>query len=157
MITIINWAEIKKIWEEKLWINRRSMIESTSAMIYLGGIDVNSMRAKPTFFGYKLNNEIVGVNSGHLCNDNTYRSRGLWVNQSHRKNGIGLALLNATTEKAREEHAKLIWSYPRFESWSTYSAAGFFLRSDWEISETSEKNAYCSMEIFASWSYDLFS
>lgn len=148
MLTIINWATIKKIWGSKLWPNRKSMIEPTSAMIYLGGIDIVNMKSSPTFFGYKLNNDIVGVNSGHMCNDNTYRSRGLWVDETHRGQGIGRLLLKATVEKAQEEHASLVWSYPRFDSWHTYKAEGFSLVTPWEISETSEKNAYCSRIYF---------
>jgi len=102
------------------------------------------MSSTPTFFGYIINDKIVAVNSGHACpNQNNYRSRGLWVDPNYRGKGIARKLLTATIKQGQQEGYTQIWSYPRRSSWPTYQAVGFKLASDWEVSETSEANAYC--------------
>lgn len=143
MIKTISWNNIVNIWENNLWPTRRSPIETNSAMSYLEGVDMYNMYTTPTYFGYIIDNVIVGVNSGHKCSDDSYRSRGLWVNPDYRKKGIGTALLLETIEQAIKENSDFVWSFPRYSSWNTYKKAGFKLSSDWMSSETSERNAYC--------------
>jgi GNAT superfamily N-acetyltransferase len=143
MIEIITWAEILDIWSTKLWPNRVSPIQPNSAMCYLQGHDMFNMQAQPTFFAYKINGNIVGVNSGHATNNNTYRSRGLWVDTNFRNQGIGKQLLLATINQAVNENSNMIWSLPRQTSWNTYKSAGFELGSSWFKTETSDNNAYC--------------
>jgi GNAT superfamily N-acetyltransferase len=143
MITTITFAEVLPIWDTHLWPNRQSSIDSNSAMCFLGGYDLVNMDTVPTFFAYVIDGEIAGVNSGHMCNDKQYRSRGLYVFEKFRGKGIGTLLLTATIMQAKKENAVLCWSYPRKTSWKSYLAAGFELASDWELSETSEANAYC--------------
>jgi len=145
MIQKITWGEIFKIWSTELWPNRNSPIESNSAMEFLEGYDISNMIPRPTFFGYIIDSKIVGVNSGHRCSDNSYRSRGLWVHLNYRKQGIGQLLLQATVGQAVEEKTKMIWSYPRKTSWPTYSKVGFKLASEWHASETSESNAFVNL------------
>ena len=146
MIKTITFEEVLPIWNTHLWPDRQSSIDPTSAMCYLGGYDLNNMQCDPTFFAYIIGNEIAGVNSGHMCKDQQYRSRGLYVFERFRGKGIGTLLLTATIEKSKNEHAVLCWSYPRYSSWLTYQKAGFLLSSDWEKSETSDKNAYCGIQ-----------
>ena len=144
MLIELNWEEIIYIWTEYLWPARSSPIEPTSAMCFLNGYDAANMASTPTFFGYIIDDRIVGVNSGHACpNQNNYRSRGLWVDPNYRRQGIGQQLLTATIKQGQQEVYDQIWSYPRRSSWSTYRAVGFVLASEWEVSETSEANAYC--------------
>ena len=142
MIETITFKEILPIWRNHLWPDRTSDIESNSAMCYKDGYDMFNMNTKPTFFAYKINNEIAGVNSGHMCKDNHYRSRGLFVFEKFRGMGIGTKLLIATIEQGRKENAHMCWSYPRDTSWKTYSSAGFLLDGEFSISETGN-NAYC--------------
>ena len=142
MIETITFEEILPIWRNHLWPDRTSTIESNSAMCYKDGYDMFNMNTKPTFFAYKINNEIAGVNSGHTCKDNHYRSRGLFVFEKFRGMGIGTKLLIATIEQGRKENAHMCWSYPRDSSWKTYSSAGFLLDGEFSISETGN-NAYC--------------
>jgi GNAT superfamily N-acetyltransferase len=111
-------------------------------MIFLGGYSLENMKSKSTFFGYFYNNILVGVNSGHMCDDNGYRSRGLYVYADYRNQGIGSQLLYKTIEQAKCENASYVWSYPKKSSWSTYETVGFELASDWETSEL-DINAYC--------------
>ena len=142
MIETITFEEILPIWRNHLWPDRTSTIESNSAMCYKDGYDMFNMNTKPTFFAYKINNEIAGVNSGHMCKDTHYRSRGLFVFEKFRGMGIGTKLLIATIEQGRKENAHMCWSYPRDTSWKTYSSAGFLLDGEFSISETGN-NAYC--------------
>lgn len=142
MIETITFEEILPIWRNHLWPDRTSPIESNSAMCYKDGYDMFNMNTTPTFFAYKINNEIAGVNSGHMCKDNHYRSRGLFVFEKFRGLGIGTKLLIATIEQGRKENAHMCWSYPRDSSWKTYSSAEFLLDGEFSISETGN-NAYC--------------
>lgn len=143
MIRKITFDDIMPIWRSNLWPNRVSEIEPNSAMVFLDGYDMYNMSTQPTFFGYYLFEKLIGVNSGHMCNNFQYRSRGLYVFENYRGLGLGQELLRATIEQARLEKAKMIWSYPRKSSWKTYENVGFKLASTWEKSETSENNAYC--------------
>ena len=147
MIKIIDWPTILNIWENFLWPNRVSAIETNSAMVYLHGYDMKNMSTTPTFYGYELDGKIVGVNSGHLCGDNSYRSRGLYVFPEYRNRGIGVKLLSATIKQADAEKANMVWSLPRKTSWNTYSKAGFILSSAWHPTETSDENAYCMVNL----------
>jgi GNAT superfamily N-acetyltransferase len=148
MIIELDWAEILNIWHNYLWPNRVSAIEPVSAMCFLNGHNMANMVSIPTFYGYIVNDKIVGVNSGHACPDqNNYRSRGLWVDPDYRGRGIGQQLLTATINQGLQEGYDQIWSYPRQTSWPTYLAVGFVLASAWETSETSEDNAYCILNL----------
>ena len=144
MLVKLEWKKIHGIWKNHLWSTRSSAIEPTSAMCFLNGYDLVHTQSTPTFFGYMIDDFIVGVNSGHACpNQHNYRSRGLWVDPNYRGHRIGQKLLTATIEQCQKEGYNQVWSYPRQTSWSTYQAVGFELVSDWETSETSEANAYC--------------
>jgi GNAT superfamily N-acetyltransferase len=145
MIVETHFENIKEIWYKHLWPNRISKIESHSAMLLNSTYDIKNFDYPATFLLYYDNDKIAGCNSGHMCSDNTYRSRGLYVFPEFRNKGYGKALLEHTINIGKQEHAKSIWSYPRFESWSTYNAAGFKLMSEWAKSETGT-NAYCILE-----------
>lgn len=147
MIKQISFDEIYEMWSKQLWPHRTSPIESNSAMIFLGGYTMDNMFTTPTFFGYYDNDMLIGVNSGHGCADNSYRSRGVYVMPEYRKREIGTKLLLATIEQGRKQDCDFVWSYPRRSSWNTYKSAGFELASDWERSETSEANAYCRIDL----------
>lgn len=144
MIKEITFDEILPIWRDYLWPSRTSDITPTSAMHYMEGYDLINMSYTPTFFAYITNGEIAGVNSGHMCMNGRYRSRGLYVFERFRGKNIGTELLIATIEQARLEGANLCWSYPKDTSWKTYAKAGFKLDSEFEDSENG-KNAFCSI------------
>jgi len=145
MIKQIAWEEILPIWQNKLWPGRASPIESNSAMVYLGGYDINNMTTNPAFFACMLDGKIIGVNSGHRCADGSYRSRGLWVDTNYRKLGIASSLLTFTHKHGIDLGCTSTWSYPRQSSWSAYQRAGFELSSIWTASETSDANAYAQL------------
>lgn len=135
----IGWELIKPVWEEKLWPKRKSAIEPYSAMVcpldldnYPFDIDEYNTRFahQPAyFFGAFLDDELVGVNSGHgtryeRINDiRSVRSRGLWVDPEHRGNGLGQKLLRAIEQPF--DGWDMVWSLPRMSALRTYEAADY--------------------------------
>lgn len=111
-------------------------------MEYLGNYDSYNMTTTPTFIGYKVDEQFVGVNSGHRTTNNGYRSRGLWVDPIFRGRGIGQKLLRATMDVGKSEGCIWVWSLPKQSSWTTYEAVGFEKKSEWFKSEL-DINAYC--------------
>ena len=147
MIQEISFDQLLPIWRDRLWPNRQSEITPNSAMVFLGGYDGNNMHTTPAFWSYVLDGTIVGVNSGHMCADGSYRSRGLWVDPGHRNQGIGRKLLREAIQTAQNHGASFCWSVPRQQSWPAYQSAGFYLSSDWFPTETNDSNAYCRVDL----------
>jgi len=144
----IDFETISSIWRDDLWPGRLSPIETHSAMLHLyTEYDMGNFLLPVWYHGYIVDEELIGVNSGHMCVDGSVRSRGLWVYPKYRGNSYGKQLLLATIASARTYNATSVWSYPRKSSWPTYKSAGFILTSDWGKSETSEANAYCYLRI----------
>ena len=79
MIQDTDFNTIYEIWYKHLWPNRLSKIESHSAMLLNETYDIKNFDYKPIYLIYRIGTEIAGCNSGHMCSDNTYRSRGLYV------------------------------------------------------------------------------
>ena len=146
-LSVITFDEIYPIWRDHLWPERSSDITPNSAMCFLEGYDLVNMETTPTFFSVMIDGEIAGVNSGHMCKDLQYRSRGLFVFEKFRGKNIGRDLLLATIDQARKESAVMCWSYPRKSSWKSYLAAGFELASVWKSSEITNANAYCKIDL----------
>lgn len=146
MIKQITFEEILPIWTNHLWPNRTSPIEPHSAMLFKEKYDMQNYKYPASFFAYYINDNIIGVNSGHRTFDDGYRSRGLYVMPEYRKKGIAKKLLLHTIEQGKIEGAQFIWSYPRQPSWKSYESAGFELASDWRDDETGV-NAYCILRI----------
>jgi len=145
----IDFETILSIWQYELWPERGSTIETHSAMLYQSD-DLHTGMANfdypAYYYGYIIDNEIIGVNSNHMGIDRLMRTRGLWVNKNYRGKGFGLQLLLRSIADAKKLGVD-VWSYPRRISWTTYKAAGFVLTSDWTESETSDSNAYCYLKI----------
>lgn len=140
MIEKATWEDTFFIWKNYLWPNRPDPIEPISAMLFMGGYGTNHT---PSFFCIRNNDAIIAINSGHECEDGTYRSRGLWVDPVFRKQGLGTKLLSHTIQYGIKSGYNLIWSLPRITSKSVYINAGFEICSDWFATDTSDKNAYC--------------
>lgn len=147
-IKLLQFDEILPIWEKFLWPNRTTPIESHSAWLHPPGeLDMKNFDLPVMFYGLELNGILVGVNSVHLCADNSARTRGLYVDPIVRGRGYGSELLSIAVFWAVKNNAQSIWSYPRKTAWPAYEAVGFKLTSDWQTSETSEANAYCYLEL----------
>jgi GNAT superfamily N-acetyltransferase len=147
MIQKISYEEIYPIWFEKLWPGRSSRIDPNSAMSFLGGYNIANMNTTPTFFGWVEDEKIVGVYSGHQCHDQGYRTRGLYVSPTYRRNGIGFKLVQAALEQARFEQCSYAWCTPRKDSKAVHERAGFRMVTDWEPSETG-MNAYFYISLY---------
>jgi len=143
----IDFVTIKQVWSAHLWPNRTSPIETHSAMTWPYGDTSDSYNMKvfeytATFFGVYLDGTLVGVNSGHKTSENLYRSRGLWVDLTHRRKGIAQMLFNMTQTQALEESCSAIWSIPRKTALSAYQRFGFETVGGFFGTETSDANIY---------------
>lgn len=146
MISNISFDEISSIWSQRLWPNRKSPIETHSAMLFKSSdVAMGNFLLPAWYHGIYDLGVLAGVNSGHMCIDGSARSRGLYVFPEYRGKGYGRVLLRATIDQATKEGALFAWSFPRDTSWKTYESAGFTLVSDWQRSETSAANAYCKI------------
>lgn len=126
----ITFQEILPIWQDKLWPNRVSKIETHSAMTWPythinQSYDMNIFSYPATFFGIYDQDKLIAVNSGHLTTDTEYRSRGLWVDPEYRGMGLAHMILLATIDQAKQENAQMIWSIPRLSALSAYERVGF--------------------------------
>jgi hypothetical protein len=126
-VEIVDFQTILPIWEEELWLGRSSEIKPMSSMTYLGGFDMEIYKNyKPTFFAvYNNADQIIGVNSGHRTSNTMYRSRGIWVNESYRNQGIAGILFCETFGQAMKEKCTHVWSVPRKNALVAYTKVGF--------------------------------
>ena len=130
IIKQVNFETVLPIWENNLWINRKDPIKPTNNICYLGGRDKLINDQPPVFFAVYDGNTIVGVNSGFPTLHEGFRSRGIWVNPTHRKKGAGAMLLNAVIDYARQQGYSYAWSMPRQSALSAYTSVGFKQTSD---------------------------
>ena len=143
----LDFNTIKTIWENNLWPNRSSAIETHSVMTwpYEGNpeqYDMDIFNYPATFWGAYLDNKLVGVNSGHKTTDKQYRSRGIWVNPEYRKRGVAQMLFLMTAHQAKVEGCEMLWSIPRKTALTAYTKFGFETVGDYIVTETSEANIY---------------
>lgn len=130
------FEEVYPIWNEKLWPERISKIESMSSLYWRAPRDIikdSSIFEKyiPTFFAIKEDNQIVGVNSGFRTDERIYRSRGVWVKEEYRSKGYGQVLLMQAIIQGKKENCHWIWSMPRKSALKTYVKVGFKKRGKW--------------------------
>jgi len=145
MIEIIDELNIIPFWQQ-LWPGRQ--IPLMSSMLFPKGYDISIYKKyKPTYFGYSIDGNIIGVNSGHKTSDTDYRSRGLFVLPEFRNRGVAVKLLEATINQAKEEDCSIVWTVPRDTSLYAYYKAGFDRASDFFETETSAKNCYAIYKI----------
>jgi GNAT superfamily N-acetyltransferase len=143
----ITFDEILPIWRYKLWPNRQSAIEPVSAMTWPfegdpDPIDMSIFEYQPTFWGVYIDDELVGVNSGHRTSDTHYRSRGIWVSPEHRGKNIANTLFSLTAHQGVIEHCEMCWSIPRKTALSAYTKFGFNTVGGYIETETADANIY---------------
>ena len=132
MIREITFEEIYPVWNEYLWPNRATPIEPINGMMFMGGYDATVLeKYQPTFFGYYIENQLVGVNSGFRTSEYSYRSRGIYVRPKYRRLGIAQDLLDITIQTALKENCSLLWTIPRKEALPTYESVGFKQIGPW--------------------------
>ena len=149
----ISFKEILPIWQDKLWPNRASQIETHSAMTWPPSYpnqpyNMQVFDYPVYFYGAFINDNLIGVNSGHLTNNTEFRSRGLWVEKTYRGMGIGKRLLLVTVEQARISNANMIWSLPRTSSLYSYKSVGFIeVGSVIDHNVEFGPNIYCCLQL----------
>jgi GNAT superfamily N-acetyltransferase len=146
----LDFKTVENIWQNYLWPNRTSAIESHSAMTwpFEGNpepIDMNIFNYPATFWGAYLDNKLVGVNSGHRTTDEQYRSRGIWVDPGYRKRGVAQSLFLLTAHQAKIEGCEMLWSIPRKTALPAYTKFGFETVGDFIVTETSDANIYVKL------------
>jgi len=143
----ITFNDILPVWSAQLWPNRTSAIEEVSAMTWpFEGdpplIDMGIFEYAPTFWGVYLDGKLIGVNSGHRTTPDQYRSRGIWVDSSHRSRGVAQVLFTMTEHQSMIEGCEMIWSIPRKTALSSYTKFGFETVGGYIETETSDANIY---------------
>ncbi len=143
---LIDFPTIQEVWRTKLWPDRTSPIETHSAMMWPNlandQYDMKVFEYTASFFGVFSDGTLVGVNSGHKTSDTHYRSRGLWVEPSFRKQGIAQMLFQMTEQQAIDENSLFVWSVPRKTALSAYQRFGFNAVGGFFGTETSNANIY---------------
>jgi len=145
--TQISFEQIVRVWQNELWPDRQSPIETHSAMTWPYSwpekeIDMKIFNYDATFFGVFSKQKLIGVNSGHRTSEVEYRSRGIWVNPGFRKTGVSQLLFDMTQDQAESEGCEMIWSIPRKTALPAYTKFGFMTVGDYFETETSDANIY---------------
>ena len=148
----IEFSDILPVWQCHLWPDRKSVIETHSAMTWPysdnpNTIDMKIFEYQPTFWGAYRDNKLVGVNSGHKTTTTEYRSRGIWVDPDHRCQGISQTLFALTEHQAILEKCKMIWSMPRISALKSYVKSGFEIQGEKFVTETSPENIYAKKDL----------
>jgi GNAT superfamily N-acetyltransferase len=144
MIKEISFSEICTLWDE-LHPGRKHKMFSTMCLYGYNNWH-KTEKVMTHYFGYYIDDKLVGVNSGHTTALITFRSRGLYVLPEYRNQGIGLKLLKHTIKFGFEKYTDdIVWSYPRKEALNVYEKAGFKKISDFEQG-TYGINCYVSCE-----------
>lgn len=148
----IDFETCASIWQQHLWPDRTSAIESHSAWTWpFDGdpepVDMAIFDLPAVYLACEVNGKIVGVNSAHGTTPWQVRSRGLWVDPEYRGQGFAQALFDAQRSWALEQGAEMIWSIPRMSSLPSYIRAGFQPVGEPFGTETSELNVYASQRL----------
>lgn len=138
----VSFEIIETIWKNNLWKDRKSPIETHSAMKLHGGYDIDYFNNTASFLVVKNSNNIIGCLSGHMTSPYWYRSRGLWVLDTYRRKGIATVLMQELVNIAISEGALWIWTFPRISSLDFYQSQGF-IRSSENINEDVEFGPNC--------------
>ena len=143
----ISFDTILNVWENELWPDRQSPIETHSAMTWPfegtpDEYDMSIFDYKPYFHGSYVDDKLVGVNSGHQTSNKHFRSRGIWVHPDYRRMRVAQNLFYATQFEARLKGCNMLWSIPRKTALSAYLAFGYMTVGDFIKTETSDANIY---------------
>mgnify|MGYP001325352871 CR=1 FL=1 len=133
MIYRVNYEIAKEVWKQDLWSYGNSADKKYSKMKIKEQFDKTIAEKTIFYWAYKLDDKIVGINSGYKSCDNYYRSRGLWVDPKFRGAGFAKSLLDVVIGESIFWGCKYIWSYPREESLSVYESMGFKKQGEFEV------------------------
>lgn len=146
VLEVCRFEDVLPIWQAMLWPGRVSKIEANSAMKWLGGIDLELMKAPASFWRLRLENENIniGVLSGHFGGligpggsfgerkeVRSYRTRGLYVDPKFRGQGASRTLMTEALAQAKREACEVAWTFPRQSSMPVYGKLGFKMVGQW--------------------------
>jgi GNAT superfamily N-acetyltransferase len=145
----ISWKEIKKVWEQHLWPEKKGGVKPTNnwkltltpySFTTIIKEGENPIKTNPYFFGIRVGGELVCVNSCFMTSsshpfsykeDSYWRSRGLWTSPNHRRKGLSFKILTHTAEFVSKHDATWLWTVPRESALPAYEKVGFVKKSDW--------------------------
>jgi len=145
----ISWKEIKKVWEQHLWPEKKGGVKPTNnwkltltpySFTTIIKEGENPIKTNPYFFGIRVGGELVCVNSCFMTSsshpfsykeDSYWRSRGLWTSPNHRRKGLSFKILTHTVEFVSKHDATWLWTVPRESALPAYEKVGFVKKSDW--------------------------
>lgn len=126
------FEQILPYWSLKLWPERKSKIESFSAINIDGEIDMHIADiANPKFWVATSENKIVGVISCQNTDLNIFRLRGVWVDKNFRHKGVGSSLTEvlknyvSTQTQLQNLQSCLLWTMSRENNTAFYEQNGF--------------------------------
>ena len=133
MICRVNYETAKEVWKQELWSYGDSADKKYSKM-KINNEKFDKTMAKKTIFywAYKLDDKIVGINSGYKSCDNYYRSRGIWVDPKFRGIGFAKTLIDVAITESMFWDCKYIWAYPRKETVGVWESMGFKKQGQFE-------------------------
>lgn len=123
-----DFNEIYPFWRKQLWPQRLSAIEPVSWIDVNGQINAQLQFCQPFFWKACCQDNIIGVISGYLTSPGQFRSRGIWVDDSYRRQNVGRALMEEIFKRGRELGAQSVWSMPRSTAREFYLKMGFEMR-----------------------------
>ena len=115
-----DFKTIFPIWKNCLWPQRIEPIEATSALLFKEGIDSDYRSAEVFFVKVELDKQIIGVCSGQRTGSHKFRSRGLWVSEKFRRQGIGSKLFVSVEKESKRRGCSRLWTLARHSSKSFY-------------------------------------
>ncbi len=90
-----------------------------------GSLDTSFLKVPAVFWKVQSSDRIVAVLSGFATGSDTFRIRGLWVDETERRCGLATALVEHARKHAIEAKFKTMWTAPRQRAWQFYSKMGF--------------------------------
>tara|TARA_Y100001972_G_scaffold129096_1_gene194139 strand:- start:2744 stop:3196 length:453 start_codon:yes stop_codon:yes gene_type:complete len=133
MIYRVDFETIQKVWRENLWVEGDSADKRYNRIKIDGKFDQDMAEKTVMYWAYRLDDEIVGVNSGYKSCENYYRSRGLWVMPKFRGAGFAKSLLDVVIGESIFWNCRYVWSYPREEALPVYESMGFEKKTDFQV------------------------
>jgi GNAT superfamily N-acetyltransferase len=130
-ITETDWTEIRPVWIKFLWsLKPKDTVASISSMKFLGGYNSEIKKNRPYFWIMKHQHQVVGTISGFITGSSEFRSRGIWIADDYRGQGISSRLFQTVQDRATELGCCSIWSYPRLSALPAYQKFGFNVVGD---------------------------
>lgn len=147
VISDVDFSDVLPFWENKLWPNRSSAIETHSAQTWpydnsQPSIDMSIFSYNATFLGVFASDKLVGVCSGHASSPDHYRMRGFWIDPEYRGMGGHVLMLDRLESLALDAGCVMAWTVPRDTIVHHYIRRGYRTVGEYFETETHPRNIY---------------